>query len=33
MQRAVVLRVDVTIKQIKNELLQNLSIFRICIIW
>jgi len=33
MQSAVVLRVGVTIKQIKNEHLQNLLVFRVWIIW
>jgi len=33
MQRAVVLQVGVTIKQIKNEHLQNLLVFRVWIIW
>ena len=33
MQRAVVLRVGVTIKQIENEHLQNLLVFRVWIIW
>jgi len=33
MQRAVVLRVGVTINQIKNEHLQNLLVFRVWIIW
>jgi len=33
MQRTVVLRVGVTIKQIENEHLQNVLVFRVWIIW
>jgi len=33
MQRAMVLRVGLTIEQVENEHLQNLLVFRVWIIW